>query len=72
MCRALPQAYCEDSSAESILETVMESVGQTPVFLAFEAVGRIESIVVWRYPRIVGLFNPNAAEWIVLVNGTRD
>ena len=44
-------------------------VGQTAVPAAFVTGGYNFDIVVLRYPRSVGEFNPDTAEWIVLWNG---
>jgi hypothetical protein len=48
----------------------IDEVGLTAIPAAFErASGEIYNSLVLRYPRSVGVFNPETAEWIVIVNG---
>jgi len=51
------------------LQDAMNVVGQTVVIPAFQQGGYIFNAIVMLYPRSVGLFNPETAEWIVLVQG---
>ena len=48
---------------------VNAAVADTAVPAAFWADGCLFDIVVLRYPRNVGVFDPSSAQWIVVVNG---
>lgn len=48
---------------------VLAIVKQTAIPAAMWSGGKVHDAVVLRYPRSVGMFNPNTAEWIALING---
>jgi hypothetical protein len=51
------------------LDLVVAAVADTAVPAAMWQGGYVFETVVLRYPRSVGVFDPNSAEWVVLVNG---
>jgi hypothetical protein len=48
---------------------VLGIVKQTAIPAAMWSGGKVHDAVVLRYPRSVGMFDPNTAEWIALING---
>jgi hypothetical protein len=59
----------EDEWTDDMVDEAADVVRDTALPAAFERAGSVYHAVVLRYPRSVGEFVPERAEWIVLVNG---
>jgi len=69
--RVQPRGYSEvagDANADSV-SAAEAVVADTAVPAAFTLGGNILDVVVLRYPRTMGMFDPSTAEWIVLFSG---
>ena len=71
---AIPSALGYDLAqggevAEADMSRVLAEVQQTAIIDAMWSRGSIFEAVVLLYPRSVGVFNPESAEWVILLNG---
>jgi hypothetical protein len=59
---------CEFSVPDPDLDSTLEIVAGTAMPAAMASAGEIDSVVVICYPRRLGMFVPEQAEWLVLLN----